>query len=152
MAIDVWALGCIIYRYSESVVPSLGMLGDCKLHDGYHGNARRGEECAEEVQKASCESGAMRDGEIPSRVSRNWDDRIAWMRRDPEAGAMPLRKEDEAVLTKAIAAAFVIEPAPGRRQRRQSLPCCSTSGRPPSRPLKTSIPANLKGFRSAIAW
>jgi hypothetical protein len=72
---------------------------------------RGGKDVPKWFQKASCESGSMHDGEIPSRVPRNWDDRIALMRRDPEAGAMPLRKEDEVVLTKVIAAAFVIEPA-----------------------------------------
>jgi hypothetical protein len=62
----------------------------------------------ERFRKAFCEIGAL---SAPKRPRRSWDDKIPWMRGDPEEGDLPLGKEDEAVIRKLIAAALVIEPA-----------------------------------------
>jgi serine/threonine protein kinase len=108
MAIDVWALGCTIYRILGSGGPfaSIGTLSrymaDIVLLLGGEKNV------PERFRKAFCEIGALSAQKGPR---WSWDDKIPWMRGDPEEGDLPLGKEDEAVIRKLIAAALVIEPA-----------------------------------------
>jgi hypothetical protein len=67
----------------------------------------------ERFWEAFCDSGAVRAANGRSRGywRLNWDEKMVWLRGDPEEGALPLGKADEAVLRRVIDATLVIDPA-----------------------------------------
>jgi serine/threonine protein kinase len=107
-AIDVWALGCVIYRLVSADVPFDGVddpLGDCladiMLSLGGEMNIPG------RFMDAFRESGAMISAQKPGRHDLDWDEKFTMSREDR---GIALGKEDEAVLRKVISTAFVIDP------------------------------------------
>jgi hypothetical protein len=116
-AIDIWALGCTIYQMLGQDNPFIEISGMFVNYIAEILVLLGGEENAhvpERFQKAFCESQAV---EVANRkkledpFGMNWDEKMVWLRGDPEEGAVPLEKADEAVLRRVIDAALVIEPA-----------------------------------------
>jgi serine/threonine protein kinase len=107
-AIDVWALGCVIYLMVSEDAPFDGVndpLGDCladiMLSLGGEMNIPA------RFMDAFRESGAMLSAQKPGRHDLDWDEKFTMAREDRAKG---FGKEDEAVLRKVMSAAFVIDP------------------------------------------
>jgi serine/threonine protein kinase len=107
-AIDVWALGCVIYRVVSEDEPFGG--GDGPLGDylatimlSLGGDTNIPGRFMDAFRK----SGAMTWARWPGRHDPDWDEKFTASREDP---VIALGKEDEAVLRKLVGAAFVIDP------------------------------------------
>jgi hypothetical protein len=108
MAIDVWALGCVIYGLLAQAHPFSEVPGPLGDYMGAIMVALGGENnMPETFREAFRASGAMRSAEKPGRHDLDWDQKIARTREHP---AISLSNEDELVLRKVITSAFVIEP------------------------------------------
>ncbi|KAA8892829.1 kinase-like domain-containing protein [Sphaerosporella brunnea] len=107
-AIDVWALGCVIFElvsqghpFRRGPGPLADYLASIMLGLGGENNV------PEAFREAFRASGAMRAAKNPWRDDRDWNEKFAELREITEN---PLSKEDEQLLCKVIASAFVIEP------------------------------------------
>ncbi|KAA8906892.1 kinase-like domain-containing protein [Sphaerosporella brunnea] len=107
-AIDVCALGCVIFElvseghpFCQGPGPLADYMAAIMLALGGENNV------PEAFREAFRASGAMRSADSPWRDDRNWNQKFAILREITEN---PLSKEDEQLLWKVIASAFVIEP------------------------------------------
>jgi serine/threonine protein kinase len=107
-AIDVWALGCVIYLLVSEEEPfgvGDGPLGDylatIMLALGGETNI------PSRFTDAFRENGAMLCAQWPGRDDLDWDEKFTICREDPGTA---LGMEDEAVLRKLVGAAFVVDP------------------------------------------
>lgn len=120
LAIDVWALACTIYQLLGAGGPFAGLCGplgnylaEIMVTVG-GGSAVPSRFWKAFTRSGATDAAAARPGRLPS-----WDDKIAWMRRDPDDGEgddgepVPpsLGEVDESVVRKLVAMAFVIDPA-----------------------------------------
>jgi serine/threonine protein kinase len=108
MAIDVWALGCVIYHLVAQAHPFSRRPGPLGDYMGTIMVALGGEKNVPEAfREAFRASGAMRSADKPGRDDLDWDQKFARTREHPETS---LSNEDELVLRKVVTSAFVIEP------------------------------------------
>ena len=117
LAIDVWALACTVYQLLGTGGPFGGLCGNLASHLAGIMAILGG--LTPRFREAFFNNGAVDFATRPDFWRPSWDDKIAWMRRDPndgtgdDGGPVPssLGTADESVVRKLVVMAFVIAPA-----------------------------------------
>ncbi|KAA8908801.1 kinase-like domain-containing protein [Sphaerosporella brunnea] len=107
-AIDVWALGCVIFRVVSEDSPFGGLNGPLGDYLATIMLSLGGEtSMPDRFMDAFRECGTMTWAQYPGREESNWDEKFTRLREDPVTA---LGQEDESVLRKVVGAALLVDP------------------------------------------